>query len=63
MRWLREYRREYIHQWVALNGKEFIADRTSFREAFAVIEAANTNRPFVIFVEDPNGSIRVTTDF
>src|SRR5262249_1899715 len=52
-RWLAEHQREYIGQWVALEGERLIAHGEDAAEVFAEADASGIERPMVIYVEDP----------
>ncbi len=51
--WLAEHQREYIGQWVALEGDWLIAHGEDSAGVFAVADASGIERPMVIYVEDP----------
>ena len=52
--WLAEHQREYIGQWVALEGDRLIAHGVNAAEVFAAADASGIERPMVIYVEDPD---------
>jgi len=52
--WLAEHQREYIGQWVALEGGRLIAHGEDAAEVFAAADASGVERPMVIYVEDPD---------
>lgn len=52
--WLAEHQREYIGQWVALEGDRLIAHGENAPEVFAAADASGIERPMVIYVEDPD---------
>jgi len=54
MKWLHEHRREYIGQWVALDGDRLIALGTNAKEVYAAADADGAYMPFVTFIEDPD---------
>ena len=52
--WLAEHQREYIGQWVALEGDRLIAHGVNAAEGVAAADASGIERPMVIYVEDPD---------
>jgi Family of unknown function (DUF5678) len=52
--WLADHQREYIGQWVALEGDRLIAHGEDAAEVFAAADASGIERPMVIYVEDPD---------
>jgi|GEM_PF-146502 len=52
--WLAQHQREYIGQWVALEGHQLIAHGYNAREVFAKARASGIDRPLVLLVEDPD---------
>jgi hypothetical protein len=54
MKWLREHRREYIGQWVALDGDRLIAHGANAKEVFAAADADGAYLPLITFIEDPD---------
>src|SRR5262245_5507813 len=52
--WLAENHREYIGQWVALEGGRLMAHGEDAAEVFAAADASGVERPMVIYVEDPD---------
>jgi len=54
MAWLRDHRREYIGQWVALDGNRLIAHGTDHQQVFAAAEADGAYLPLITFIEDPD---------
>jgi Family of unknown function (DUF5678) len=52
--WLAEHHREYIGQWVALEGDRLIAHGEDAAEVFDAADASGIERPMVIYVEDPD---------
>ncbi len=53
--WLKDHAREYVGQWVALEGDQLVAHGTTAKEVFAAADAAGIDRPLVLQVEDPDG--------
>ena len=51
--WLRENWREYLGQWVAIEGDKLISHSEDGRQVFAAARAAGIKVPFVIHVQDP----------
>jgi hypothetical protein len=54
VQWLREHRREYIGQWIALDGDRLIAHGTDHQKVFAAADADGAYLPLVTFIEDPD---------
>lgn len=52
--WLAEHQREYIGQWVALEGDRLIAHGEDAAAVFAAADASGVDRPLVVYVEDPD---------
>ncbi len=52
--WLRENSRNYIGQWVVLEGDQLLSHGTNAKEVFAAADAAGIERPLYFFVEDPD---------
>jgi Family of unknown function (DUF5678) len=52
--WLNEHRREYVGQWVALEGKQLIAHSYDAKEVFAKVKASGVDRPLICLVENPD---------
>lgn len=52
--WLKEHQREYIGQWVALDGDQLIAHGFNAKEVFATADSLGIQSPFVLLVEDPD---------
>ncbi|MFN7946881.1 MAG: DUF5678 domain-containing protein [Blastocatellia bacterium] len=52
--WLAEHQREYIGQWIALEGDRLIAHSHKADEVFATVKAAGIDRPLICLVEDPD---------
>src|SRR5438552_7024880 len=53
--WLKEQAREYVGEWVALEGDQLVAHGPTGKEVFAAADAAGVERPLVLLVEDPDG--------
>lgn len=51
--WLRENWREYLGQWVAIEGDQLISHGYEARPVFVAVRAAGIKVPFVVQVEDP----------
>jgi hypothetical protein len=54
-RWLKENARQYVGQWVALEGDQLIAAGTSAIEVRDAAKAVGIERPLLVQVEDPDG--------
>jgi len=54
-RWLKENARQYIGQWVALEGDQMVAAGTSAVAVRDAAVAAGVERPLILQVEDPDG--------
>lgn len=54
MRWLSQYRREYIGQWVALDGDKLVSHDEDLSNVFEQARAQGVNAPFTAFIEDPD---------
>lgn len=52
--WLAQHQREYVGQWVALEGSQLIAHSYEAKEVFAKARASGVERPIVLLVEDPD---------
>lgn len=52
--WLKEHQREYIGQWVALDGDQLVAHGFNAKEVFAKADSLGIQSPFVLLVEDPD---------
>lgn len=52
--WLKQHRHAYIGQWVALVSDQLLAHSFDHREVFAQVKALGLERPYLLFVEDPN---------
>ena len=53
-RWLSEHQREYIGQWVALDGDRLLSHGEDLNRVFDEAQAQGGNAPFTAFIEDPN---------
>lgn len=53
--WLKEHSKEYIGQWVALEGDQLIACGSSAVEVSKAAKAKGIDRPILVQVEDPDG--------
>jgi hypothetical protein len=54
MKWLREHRREYIGQWIALDGNRLIAHDTDHQKVYAAAKADGAYLPLITYIEDPD---------
>ena len=54
MQWLHDHAREYIGQWVALDGDRLIAHGPDAKAVFAAARADGVYLPFVDSIEDPD---------
>ncbi len=54
LRWILKHAREYIGQWVALDGDRVIAHSPDAQEVFAAVDADGAYLPLIHFVEDPD---------
>ena len=54
LRWIQKHAREYIGQWVALDGDRVIAHSPDAQEVFAAVDADSAYLPLIHFVEDPD---------
>lgn len=52
--WLAKHKREYIGQWVSLDGDRLIAASPNHDEVWAAAEADGAYLPLFTFVEDPD---------
>ena len=52
--WLIKHRREYVGQWVALEGDQLIAHADNAKEVFEKAEVLGMDLPLVLLVEDPD---------
>lgn len=57
--WLKEHRREYIGQWIALEGDQLIAHGDDAKEVFEKADLLGVELPLVLLVEAPNSSYAV----
>jgi Family of unknown function (DUF5678) len=53
-RWLSEHQREYVGQWVALDGDRLLSHGEDLNRVFDEARAQGVNAPFTAFIEDPN---------
>jgi|SRR5262252_6444626 len=53
--WLKDHAREYVGQWVALEGYQLVGSGATAVEALEVAKASGIDRPLVVQVEDPEG--------
>lgn len=54
MHWLSEHRREYIGQWVALDGDRLVSHNEDLGKVFDDARAQGVQSPFTAFMEDPD---------
>jgi hypothetical protein len=54
MRWLAEHQREYVGQWVALDGDRLIAASPNHEEVAAAAEADGAYLPLFTYIDDPD---------
>jgi Family of unknown function (DUF5678) len=54
MKWLAEHAREYVEQWVALDGERLIAHGKDSQAVYAAAKADGAYLPLVEFIEDPD---------
>ncbi|MGH9938054.1 MAG: DUF5678 domain-containing protein [Blastocatellia bacterium] len=54
MGWLSEHRREYIGQWVALDGDRLISHNEDLGKVYDEARAQGVQVPFTAFMEDPD---------
>lgn len=54
MHWLSEHSREYIGQWVALDGDKLISHNEDLGKVFDEAQAQGVPSPFTAFMEDPD---------
>ncbi len=52
--WLEQHGREYIDQWVLLEGERLITHSSDALEVFAAAQAAGIEIPYIVHVEDPD---------
>lgn len=51
--WLKENWREYLGQWVCLEGDQLISSSSNGHQVHAAAKAAGIEIPFIVRVEDP----------
>ncbi len=56
MKWLAEHAKEYIGQWVALDGERLIAHGEDSQTIFAAAKSDGAYLPLIEFIEDPDNS-------
>lgn len=54
LRWIIEHAREYVGQWVAIEGNRVIAHGPNAENVFAAAKADGAYLPLFHFVEDPD---------
>ena len=54
MRWIADHQREYIGQWVALDGDRLIAASTNHQEVSAAADADGAYLPMFAYIDDPD---------
>jgi hypothetical protein len=54
MRWIARHFRQYVGQWVALDGDRLIAHSENAEEVFAAAKEDGAHMPLFHFVEDPD---------
>ena len=54
MKWLSEHSREFIGQWIALDGDRLIAHSTNHHEVFEAARADGAYLPLITLVNDPD---------
>jgi hypothetical protein len=54
LQWILKHAREYIGQWIAIDGDRVIAHSPNAQEVFAAVEADGADLPLIHFVEDPD---------
>ena len=52
--WLRKNSRNYVGQWVVLEGDQLLSHGTNAKEVFAAADATGVERPLHFFVEYPD---------
>jgi Family of unknown function (DUF5678) len=52
--WLSEHQREYVGQWVALDGDRLLSHGEDLNRVFNKAQAQGVKAPFTAFIEDPN---------
>ena len=56
MRWIDEHRREYLGQWVCLDGDELIAHGSDARQVYTQAKEKGVRIPFIEQVREPETS-------
>ncbi len=59
MQWLTDHAREYVGQWVALDGDRLIAHSVDYQEVFAAADADGAPLPLITLVEDHDHPIHI----
>ncbi len=54
MRWIAEHQREYVGQWVALDGDRLIAASSNHEEVAAAADADGAYLPLFTYIDDPD---------
>ncbi len=54
MQWIAEHQREYVGQWVALDGDRLIAASPDHEEVSKAADADGAYLPLFAFIDDPN---------
>ena len=54
MRWLAKHQREYVGQWVALDGDRLIAASPNHEEVAAAADADGAYLPLFTYIDDPD---------
>lgn len=54
MRWIVEHQREYVGQWVALDGDRLIAASPNHEEVAAAADADGAYLPLFTYIDDPD---------
>jgi Family of unknown function (DUF5678) len=54
MRWIAKHQREYIGQWVALDGNRLIAASKNHEEVSALADADGAYLPMFAYIDDPD---------
>lgn len=63
MKWLGEHAREYVEQWVALDGDRLIAHGKDSQAVYAAAKADGAYLPLVEFIEDTDNPTRTEYSF
>jgi hypothetical protein len=58
-RWLAQHGREYIDEWVLLEGDRLITHSRDALEVYAAAQAAGIEIPYIIHVEDPDHPVLI----